>query len=235
MKKLITLSLLLAASTISGWAQGVGIGISDPKETLHIGESNGTIRVESLNSANNPKNSGGANMYNLLVDADGNLTLGEDSGELVSEASFSSPSVVQTGADASINSNELYKKNFTLTQRAFVVVTYYISMEFDNYDGTAKIVDGGAKVAHNYWYLGNGIVPDTSKTYGMQSTVYSNADCDTASGFIYNSRSVTLPLEAGTYSIHLNGAADGGGQIADAAFRVTFGDMDRLDINVIYL
>ncbi len=235
MNKLITLSLLLAASTISGWAQGVGIGISDPKEKLHIGESNGSIRVESLNSTNNPTNMGGTNMYNLMVDADGNFTLGEVSGELASESSFSSPSVVQTGADASMNSNELYTKTFTLTQRAFVVVTYYISMEFDSYDGAAKIMDGGAKVAHNYWYLGDGTTPDASKSYGMQSMVYSNADCDTASGFIYNSRSVTLPLEVGTYSIHLNGAVDGGGQIPDAAFRVTFGDMDRLDINVIYL
>lgn len=235
MNKLLTLSLVIAVSTINGWAQGVGIGVSNPQEKLHIAGNNSSIRVESLNSSNNGKNMGGTDTYNLMVDADGNLTLGEVSGSLASEVSFSSPSVVQTGSDASMNSNELYTKTFTLTQRAFVVVTYYISMEFDNYDGSAKIMDGGAKIAHNYWYLGNGSIPDTSKTYGMQSTVYSNADCDTASGYIFNSRSVTLPLNAGTYSIHLNGAVDGGGLTADAAFRVTFGDMDRLDINVIYL
>jgi len=235
MNKLLTLFLLFAAASTSGWAQVVGIGTSDPKEKLHIGDDNGTIRVESLNSLNNPTNMGGANLYNLMVDADGEFTLGEASGELASEASFSAPSVLQTGADASLTSNELYTKTFTLTQRAFVVVTYYISMEFDSYDGASKIMDGGAKVAHNYWYLGDGTVPDTSKQYGIQSTVYSNAGCDTASGFIYNSRSVTMPLDVGTYSIHLNGAVDGGGQTSDAAFRVTFGDMDRLDINVIYL
>lgn len=234
MNKLVTLSLLLATSTISGWAQGVGIGTPSPQETLHIAGDNSSIRVEGLNSTNNSKNTGGSDMYNVMVDADGNFTLGEVSGALASEVSFSSPSIVQTGADASMNSNELYTKTFSLTQRAFVVVTYYISMKFENYDGSAKIMDGGAKIAHNYWYLGNGTVPDITKSYGMQSMVYANADCDTASGYIYNSRSVTLPLKAGTYSIHLNGAADGGGLTPDAAFRVTFGDLDRLDINVVY-
>ena len=235
MNKLVILSLFIAVSTISGWAQGVGINTSNPQEALHVAGTNAIIRVDGLNSVNNSKNMGGSDTYNLMVDADGNLSIGEDSGELASEVSFSSPSVVQTGADASMNSNELYTKTFTLTHRAFVVVTYYISMEFDSYDGSAKIMDGGAKIAHNYWYLGDGSVPDTTKKYGMQSMVYSNSDCDTASGYIYNSRSVTMPLDAGTYSIHLNGAADGGGLTPNAAFRVTFGDLDRLDINVIYL
>ena len=235
MYKLIALSLFIAASTISGWAQGVGINNSNPQETLHIGGTDSSIRIEGLNSTNNSKNLGSSGLYNVMVDADGNLTLGEQSGEIASEASFSSPSVVQTGADASLNSNELYQKNFTLTQKAFVTVTYYISMEFDSYDGSEMIMDGGAKVAHNYWYLGNGTIPDTTKPYGMQSTVYANANCDTASGYIFNSRSVTIPLDPGTYSIHLNGAADGGGLSPSAAFRVTFGDMDRLDINVVYL
>ena len=235
MNKLVTLSILFVASAISCLAQGVGINNSNPQAKLHLGGDDSTIRIESLNTANNNKNMGGTELYNVMVDADGNFTLGEISGEVSSEASFSSPTVVQTGADASLNSNELYTKNFTLTQKAFVIVTYYVSMKFDTYDGSAKIMDGGAKVAHNYWYLGNGTVPDTTKKYGMQSTVYSNSDCDTASGFIYNSRSVTMPLDAGTYSIHLNGAADGGGLTPDAAFRVTFGNRDRLDINVIYL
>lgn len=235
MNKIATLLILFVASIASCWAQGVGINNSNPQATLHIGGSDSSIRIESLNSSNNNKNMGNSGLYNAMVDADGNLTLGEISGELSSEASFSSPTIVQTGADGSMNSNELYTKSFTLNQRAFVVVTYYISMKFDSYDGSAKIMDGGAKVAHNYWYLGDGSVPDTTKKYGMQSTVYANSDCDTASGFIYNSRSVSMPLDAGTYSIHLNGAADGGGLTPDAAFRVTFGNRDRLDINVIYL
>ncbi|MBT8262696.1 MAG: hypothetical protein KJO05_07730 [Bacteroidia bacterium] len=235
MKKIITLCIVCLATISTGWAQGVGIGTTNPQEALHIAGNNSTVRLEGLNNINNPKNKGGADLYNVVVDSNGNLTLLDISGEMSSEATVSSPVVLQTMADSGKNSNELYTKTFTLTQRAYVVVTYYISMEFESYDGSAKIVDGRTKIANNYWYLGNGLAPDTSKKYGMTTTVYTNANCDTASGYIYNSRTVTMPLDAGTYSVHLNGEVYGGGMTADAAFRVTFGDYDRLDLSVIYL
>ncbi|MBT8262697.1 MAG: hypothetical protein KJO05_07735 [Bacteroidia bacterium] len=233
MKKIVTLCLL-CATTVFSWAQ-VGIGTTNPQEALHIAGNDGSIRIDGLNSSNNTKNMGGTDMYNVVVDADGNLALADVSGELSSEASMVSPVVIQTAANSGMNSNELYSKTFTLTQRALVVVTYHISMEFENYDGSDKVDDGRAKIAHNYWYLGDGTSPDTSKSYGMTSSVYFSSSTDTASGYIYNSRSVTIPLDAGTYSIHLNGAVYGGGLTSDAAFRVTFGDLDRLDINAIYL
>lgn len=234
MKNTITFILFSLLSVSALWAQ-VGIGTTNPQETLHLAGEDATIRIEGLSSANNLKNLGGSDMYNVVVDANGDLKLGSVSGELSSEGNISSPVALQTGADSSLNSSELYTKTFTLTQKAFVVITYYISMDFKTYDGSGCVTDGRAKVAHNYWYLGNGTTADTSKTYGMTSTVYSNADCDTATGYVYNSRSVTLPLNPGTYSVHLNGAVYGGGLTADAAFRVTFGNIDRLDIHAIYL
>jgi hypothetical protein len=69
----------------------------------------------------------------------------------------------------------------------------------------------------------------------MTSSVYSNSNCDTATGCVYNSRSTTISLDAGTYSIHLNGAVFGGDLTSDATFRATFGDLDRIDIQAIYL
>jgi len=213
----------------------VGIGTTSPQETLHIAGSNATVRVEGLNSANNDKNQGGSAMYNVVVDRDGNLMLGDQSGEISSESHISTPVIVQTTANSGLNSAELYKENFTITQRALVVITYYVALDFGSYDGLTKIDDGRAKVAHNYFYFGNGTTADTSKSYGMTSVVYTNINCDTATGYIYNSRSMTIALDPGTYSVHLQGAVFGGDLVSDAAFRVSFGDGDRLDIQAIYL
>ena len=234
MKNKITLIALSFFAVLTASAQ-VGIGTTNPQESLHIGGDNSTIRIDGLNSENNNKNFGGTAKYNVLVDSNGNLSLGDLSGEVVSESGISSPVVVQTTANSGLNSAELYQKNFTLTQRALVVITYYISIDFEGYDGVTKIDDGRAKIAHNYFYLGNGSTANTSKAYGMTSSVYSNSNCDTATGYVYNSRSTTISLEAGTYSVHLNGAVFGGDLTADAAFRATFGDLDRIDIQAIYL
>lgn len=234
MKNKITFFVFSFLFTIISSAQ-VGIGTTSPEAALHIAGSSSTIRVDGLNNANNVKNLGGSSMYNVMVDASGDLTLGNVSSEIVSESNIASAISVQTTANSGLNSAELYSKDFTLTQRALVVVTYYVSMEFKSYDGLTNLDDGRAKVAHNYFYLGDGSTADTSKTYGMTSSVYSNWNCDTATGYVYNSRSTTIVLEPGTHSIHLNGAVYGGNITPDAAFRVLFGDTDRLDVSVIYL
>jgi hypothetical protein len=234
MKNITTLIALCFLTVYSISAQ-VGIGTTDPQETLHISGSDSTIRIDGLNSENNNKNLGGTSQYNVMVDANGNLSLGNLSGEISSESNVASPVVIQTTANSGLNSAELYKKTFTLTQRALVVITYYISVDFKSYDGTSNIADGRAKIAHNYFYIGNGTTPNSAKAYGMTSSVYSNSNCDTATGYVYNSRSTTISLEPGTYSIHLNGAVFGGDLTPDAAFRSTFGDLDRLDIEAIYL
>jgi len=233
MKIIITFCLLCTLCVTTSWAQ-VGIGTTDPQETLHVAGTNANIRIDGLNSVNNSMNLGGSNMYNVVVDADGDLSLSSVSGELSSEDSMIAPVVVQTTANSGMNSTELYSKSFTLTQKALVVITYYVSMDFEDTAG-ATIVDGRAKIAHNYWYLGDGTTPNTTKSYGMTSSVYFNSDTLTASGYVYNSRSVTIPLDAGTYSVHLNGAVFGGGLTSDAAFQVTFGAIDRLDIHAMYL
>ena len=83
--------------------------------------------------------------------------------------------------------------------------------------------------------MGAGTTTNTSKSYGATSAVYTNINYDTATGFVYNSRFRIVVLELGTYSQHLQGAVFAGNLVPEAAFGVTFGDMDRLDINAIYL
>jgi hypothetical protein len=63
--------ILLATSF--GFCQ-VGIGTTTPLETLHLAESNSTIRIESLNTINNGKNNG-TELAPVYVDKDGELTL----------------------------------------------------------------------------------------------------------------------------------------------------------------
>ena len=234
MKQTTTLIILCFLAAFNVNAQ-VGIGTSSPQEALHIAGTNSSIRVDGLNSSNNTKNNGGTSMYNVMVDANGALALGDTSGELSSDSNIAVPVVVQTTANSGLNAAELYKKNFTISQRALVVITYYVALDFGSYNGLTKIDDGRAKVAHNYFYLGDGTTADTSKSYGMSSVVYSNVNCDAATGYVYNSRSMTIALDPGTYSVHLQGAAFGGDLNADAAFRVSFGNGDRLDIQAIYL
>ena len=234
MKKIITLYSMFFFASMTTFAQ-VGLGTTEPQETLHVAGTDSTIRIEGLNNENNSLNQGGANKYNVLVNAEGNLSLGTVSGELFSEAAINIPVEIATTVNSGMNSAEIYKQNFTLDQKAIVVITYYMSVDFKTFDGSSNINDGRAKIAHNYFYLGDGTTADTSKTYGMTSTTYTNLVCDTATGFVYNSRSTTISLEPGTYSIHLNGAVFGGDLTPNAAFSATFGDLDRLDVDAIYL
>lgn len=59
--------------TSFGFCQ-VGIQTTTPQEALHIAGNSSTIRIESLNSVNNPLNNGVTNAR-LYVDAKGNFTL----------------------------------------------------------------------------------------------------------------------------------------------------------------
>ncbi len=213
----------------------VGINTNNPQETLHVAGANSNIRVEGLNSTNNSNNLGGTDNYNLMVDEDGNLSVGKQSGLLISNNKLNTPVNLITGSNSELNAAQLYQENFTLSQRAIVVITYHISIEFKQTNGTGEVKDGRAKIAHNYFYLGNGTVPNTTKAYGMSSIVYSNYLDDAAAGSLINAHTEIIPLNAGTYSIHMQGAVFGGGLSSDAAFSANFGNGDRIDVSVIYL
>lgn len=226
--------LLIICFSTSVYSQ-VGVGTETPQEDLHVSGTDSEIRIEGLNTTNESDNLGGIGLYNVMVNNTGTLRLNPQSGLLSSDSNISSPVSIQTTSISGLNNAALYQKNFTLEKRAMVVINYYIAVEFRSYDGTSNINDGRVKVAQNYFYLGDGTTENTSSTYGLSSCTYSNYICDTATGYVYNSHSVIVTLEAGNHSIHMKGAVQGGGLESDAAFSGIFNDSDRIDITVIYL
>lgn len=72
MKKIIT-TLILVSSCFT-YAQ-VGIGTDSPQKDLHIAGPSSTIRIESLNSTNQPVLNNGVDLAPVYVDKDGELTL----------------------------------------------------------------------------------------------------------------------------------------------------------------
>ncbi len=214
----------------------LGVNTNNPLADVHVAGQNSMLRVDGLNNINNPNNLGNSEFYNLSVDGDGSFKVSPQSGLLSSDINLTSGnSIIQSATNSDFNNASLYQKNFTLSNRALVVISYTISIEFKSFNGLSNINDGRTKVAQNYFYLGDGVNEDTSKTYGISSCSYSNYTCDTATGYVYNSRSIMVPLEAGTHSIHMKGAVFGGGITSNASFSGIFGANDRLDIQVIYL
>ncbi len=77
MNKLLILLFLLFTGVSFGQ---VGIGTILPQEDLHIGGTDSTIRIDGLNSINNPDNNGIST--NLLIDGQGNLVLGPSTNKI---------------------------------------------------------------------------------------------------------------------------------------------------------
>jgi len=186
--------ILFLVSSLSNMTFGqVGINTTNPQQDLHVAGNNSTIRIDGLNSTNNPNNNGNAN---LSVNADGDLTV-RQTFEVIENSNniIGTPIAVQTTNTAGLNEQELYVRPFTL----------------------------------------NNTTANTAKAYGMSSSIYTNMECDTASGYVFSTKSVMIPLSAGNHSIHMNGAVYGGNLTNDAAFTGVFGAQDSLDITAINL
>lgn len=72
MKKIIFLALIFM--NIESYAQ-VGIGTTDPQESLHVAGTTSTIRIEGLDVINNTLNQGPGKLTPVFVDNKGNFTL----------------------------------------------------------------------------------------------------------------------------------------------------------------
>lgn len=71
MKTFLHFAIFCSISTFSQ----VGIGTSNPQETLHVAGEASTIRIEGLDASNDPLNQGATNLSPVFVNNQGNFTL----------------------------------------------------------------------------------------------------------------------------------------------------------------
>jgi len=224
--------------TVSFLTAQVGIGTTNPQQELHVAGATSTIRIEGLDSANNALNFGGVSLYNLAVDANGDLRIGGAgvSGNLLSAGTnTTNEEDVQTGLNGQYNADFIYNRGFTVTDRSVVIVNYTATAEVRSYDGTGIVDDGRAKMIYTYYELYGPSLPFVFPvpSRGTETTVYTNTDCDTATGYIVHSSSQTFILDPGFYNIDFYGAVYGGDTNPDARFSANFAFEEIISVDAI--
>ena len=187
----------------------VGIGTTNPQQKLHIASPTGTLRVESLNSVNNPYNGGGTINYPLYVDETGDFSLvftpiiNSEDLDAFNDAILPNSSVSLSTNDADgINSTVIDTRDITVYRPSILELKYSISYDVYLDALNTKITDGLARRIETYIT----VIGQTRK-YGPTSKVYTSSSVNSVAGTFYNSCTtyITLPT-AGTFTIEFNGA-----------------------------
>jgi hypothetical protein len=117
--------VLMLVSTAS-YSQ-VGIGTTEPQETLHVAGESSTIRIEGLDSNNNTENNGSRTP--LAVDALGNMVLGRSSthsGRFQEYTNIlSTPIYTETGVKYGSSASVLYTITINPEPEDRLIIAYY--------------------------------------------------------------------------------------------------------------
>ncbi|ESU29908.1 hypothetical protein FLJC2902T_03880 [Flavobacterium limnosediminis JC2902] len=219
MKKLYTLITLLVSVFLQAQTAAVGIGTTNPQQKLHLDDSVGTLRIESLDKDNNAYNGGNlqpGGTYPLYVDSNGILTLStqaltnSDGLDAIDHMSIPTSSITLTTDDAD---GKVEKTFFTYTitvPRAAVLEVKY-SLSFEVYQTNSPLTmirDGGARRITTYYTLDS-----ATRKYGQASKCYMNQNINNpapflpterigATGQLYNSSTTYIQLTPGTHTVH---------------------------------
>ncbi len=213
----------------------VGINTTNPQQALHLAGSTGTLRIESLNSANNNFNGGDVNgdtdltndTFPLYVDENGDFTLelvtlfGSEEFDAFDDTSLPNSSVYLDPNDANgIEGTTITSYDITVNRATLLEIRYSVS--FDVYKDMANnpITDNLARRIVNLI-----AVSGTTRLYGRSSKCFTNTSTLGVPGTMYNSATtyVSLP-SAGTYTISLRGSVGsnikggGGGSVSKETF-----------------
>lgn len=192
---------------------GVGLNEDNPQQTLHLGTSSGTIRVDGLNESNNDYNLGSTNTYTLYVDYEGDMTLhngtaynnnGNDA--FTSADIIDSEAIIFDGDSDGIDVAEIYSFNITVNRPSLLLIKYNLSFEvFQNTEEDA-LQDKKARRVNTYFKL------DTAtRKYCHVSKSYSGGSTTNVTGMFYNmSSSYMLIPTAGTHTVTVYGEISSG-------------------------
>jgi hypothetical protein len=179
----------------------IGIGTNNPQQDLHVAGATSTIRIESLNSINEPALNDGTKLAPLYVNANGDFTLdptGYGSGggvgtnaplnflisipNFVPNGPFGDGTVVANDATVSTAVAEIIQVPFTSPQDALIEVRYAMTIdlsdEFLPAPGASTFNDISARAVRCYFYIdlnSDGLdAVELSKRYGLHGEAYTS-------------------------------------------------------------
>ncbi len=232
MEKFSLILLLLLFQ--NNYAQ-VGIGTTNPQQALHIASPTGTLRIESLNSTNNPNNGGDINgdgdfsndLFPLYVDEYGDFTLffnpllnSEDLDAFNdSELPNSSVSLLSNDVDG-IATTIITTYTITVRRESVLELKYNMSYEVyleDSNPNPIILSDRLARRIETYITADDIANPagnpfEDLRKYGPASKCYSSGSLNSISGTFYNSCTTYITLRSdtntypATFTIRFNGA-----------------------------
>jgi hypothetical protein len=180
----------------------VGIGTNNPQKELHVAGTNSTIRIESLNSTNEPVLNDGVKLAPAFVNANGDITLepnGWNSGggpgtneplnflisipNFVPNGPFGDGTVVANNNTVTFATAQIVSVPFTSPQDALIEVRY--SMTIDLSDellpaaAASTFSDISARSVRCFYYVdlnNDGLdATELSKVYGLHGEAYTSA------------------------------------------------------------
>ena len=179
----------------------VGIGTENPQQELHIAGPTSTIRIESLNSINEPVLNDGLKLAPVYVTGDGDLTLNPSGWTTGGGAGtneplnflISIPNFVPNGpyGDGTVVANDdtitsasaqIVSVPFTSPQNALIEVRYAMTIdlsdEFLPQPAASTFTDISAKSVRCYFYIdlnNDGLdATELSKVYGLHGEAYTS-------------------------------------------------------------